>query len=99
MLSNNIISGWLDEDGNPVQDPALRWKTTETGAATPIVAAFDPEILGESTRSDCPAIHGWKDVTDTIQIKVVLIWMTASLITKQLSRSLSINPKPRSYGH
>ncbi|KAK6385802.1 hypothetical protein LTS17_001374 [Exophiala oligosperma] len=36
--------GWLDENGNMIQDPILKWKTLATGPSTQIVAAFDPSI-------------------------------------------------------
>ncbi len=50
MYSTHVYAtGWLDAHGNIVPDPKLGWKTLPEGAATTVVAAFDPSI---SSRSD-----------------------------------------------
>lgn len=36
--------GFMNENFQPVNSEALRWKTIEEGASTTIVAAFDPRI-------------------------------------------------------
>jgi hypothetical protein len=39
--------GMLDDDYKPVNTGDMTWKTLEQGAATSIVAAFSPDIVGE----------------------------------------------------
>ncbi|KAF7298504.1 Short-chain dehydrogenase/reductase family protein [Mycena kentingensis (nom. inval.)] len=43
-----IATGLLTEDGQPNFASALKWKTLSQGAATPIAAAFDPRLDGDS---------------------------------------------------
>ena len=45
-LAKNM-TGWIDENGNDV-DGLFTWKTVGQGAATHVVAAFDPSIVGMS---------------------------------------------------
>ena len=40
-------TGFLDENGNII---AAKWKTFGQGAATYVVAGFDPDIAGEWSR-------------------------------------------------
>jgi NAD(P)-dependent dehydrogenase (short-subunit alcohol dehydrogenase family) len=46
-LEEKVDRGWTDEDGNPI-NKALTWKTPAQGAATTVVAAFEPSISTKS---------------------------------------------------
>ncbi|PYH73147.1 short-chain dehydrogenase [Aspergillus vadensis CBS 113365] len=39
-----VMAGWKHEDGSINDDPKLNWRTASQGAATLIVAAYDPSI-------------------------------------------------------
>lgn len=46
MLAEGL-AGWYDEGGNELENPMFTWKNISQGAATHIVAGFDPSIAGE----------------------------------------------------
>ena len=43
----NRFAGWYDDAGNQLENPMFTWKNITQGAATHIVAGFDPSIAGK----------------------------------------------------
>ncbi len=49
--SANKMLGWIDENGKDLNSDRFTWKTIGQGAATHVVAAFDPSIVGVLQRN------------------------------------------------
>ncbi|KAF8309053.1 NAD(P)-binding protein [Clavulina sp. PMI_390] len=81
-------NGWMDADGKPIDTPEVKWKSPEEAAAGYIVAAFDPELKGQSGSYlvDCQLRNELIAVHSRDEEKVEKLWtLSEELVKEQFS--------------